>query len=119
MGIHKGYVADAGYGSDGEETQVDIIHEDQDIRTVSIKEALQKREFGSRSDFDDPTEAFELREIRLRPRGQWRKQCRPQGTVIVSPKGQYIQKAADEIHNRTRTVRKTRARMAGDTAISN
>ena len=35
---------------------------------------------------------------------------------IVSPKGQYIQKAADEIHNRTRTGRKTRARMTNDKA---
>ena len=41
MGVHKGYVADAGYDSDEGETQVGIIYEDQDIRTVNITEALK------------------------------------------------------------------------------
>ena len=53
-GIHKGYVADAGYDSDEGETLIDIIYEDQDIRTVSITEALQKREFKRKEDTNDP-----------------------------------------------------------------
>ena len=40
MGIHKGYIADVGYDSEDDETQIDIIYEDQDIRTVRAIEAL-------------------------------------------------------------------------------
>ena len=111
-------VADVGYNSDDDETQMDIIYEDQDIRTVNIKEALQKREFKSTGSNSDPAEAFELRKIRLRSRkqGAWKKQSRPQGTAMVSPKGQTIQKAVGEIHNRNRTGKKTRARVANTKA---
>ena len=35
---------------------------------------------------------------------------------MVSPKGQSIQKAVDEIHNRSRAAKKTRARVANDKA---
>ena len=81
---------------------------------MNITEAFQKREFKSTGSNSDPAEAFELRKIRLRSRkqGAWKKQSRPQGTAMVSPKGQTIQKAVDEIHNRNRTGKKTRARVA-------
>ena len=58
MGIHKGYVADAGYDSEEGETLVDIIYEDQDIRTVSITEAFQQRELKPKGNTNDLTEAM-------------------------------------------------------------
>ena len=114
MGIHKGYVADAGYDSEEGETLVDIIYEDQDIRTVSITEAFQRRASKPKGDTNDLTEAFELRKIRLksRKRGLWGKQHRTKETITVSPKGQAIQLAAKEIHNRSKGGRNTRARAA-------
>ena len=114
MGIHKGYVADAGYDSEEGETLIDIIYEDQDIRTVSITEAFQQRELKPKGSTNDLTEAFELRKIRLKPRkrGLWGKQHRTKETITVSPKGQSIQLAVKEIHNRSKGERNTRARAA-------
>ena len=118
MGLHKGYVADAGYDSEEGETQIDIIYEDQDIRTVSIKGALQKREFKSAGSSSDPTEAFELKKIRLKPRkqGAWKKQRRLQGTAMVSPTVQSTQTAIEEIHNRSAPGKKTRTSIANTKA---
>ena len=78
----------------------------------------QKREFKPKEGSDDPEGAFELRKIRLMPRtrGLRKKQHRTKETVMVSPRGQAIQKAVDEIHNRSRAVKKTRARVANDKA---
>ena len=114
VGAHKGYVADAGYDSEEEETQVDIIYEDQDIRTVSIKEALQKREFQLGGNSEDPSETFELRKIMVRPRKSraWKKRHRPPEITVISPKGQSIQNAVVEIQNRKQSGRNTRARAA-------
>ena len=44
------------------------------------------------------------------------KHHRTTETVMVSPRGQAVQKAVDEIHNRSRAVKKTRARVANDKA---
>ena len=105
---------DAGYDSEEKETQVDIIYEDQDIRTVSIKEALQKREFQLDGNSEDPSETFELRKIRVRPRKSrvWKKRHRPPEVTVISPKGQSIQNAVVEIQNRKQSGRNTRARAA-------
>ena len=114
MGIHKGYVADAGYDSEEGETLIDIIYEDQDIRTVSITEAFQQRELKPKGSTNDLTEAFELRKIRLKPRkrGLWGKQHSTKETITISPQGQAIQLAVTEIHNRSKGERNTRARAA-------
>ena len=66
--------------------------------------------------FGYPAELATLIRLRSRKQGAWKKQSRPQGTVIVSPKGQPIQKAVDEIHNRKNTGKKTRARVANTKA---
>ena len=91
---------------------LDIIYEDQDTRTVSVKEALQKREFQLDGNSEGPSETFELRKIRVRPRKSrvWKKRHRPPEVTVISPKGQSVQNAVVEIQNRNQSGRNTRAR---------
>ena len=114
MGTHKGYIADVGYDSEGEETQIDIIYEDQDIRTIGAIEALQQRELHPKGGGCDFEETFALKKIRLRPKkqGNWKGRTKNYNATLVSPTGYAVQAAAAEIRNRTNTRRKTRAREA-------
>ena len=114
MGIHKGYIADVGYDSAEDETQIDIIYEDQDIRTISAIEALQQRELHPKGGECDLEEAFALKKIRLRPKKQdsWKRRTQNHNTTLVSPAGYAVQTEAAEIRNRTNKGRKTRAQVA-------
>ena len=114
MGIHKGYIADVGYDSGEDETQIDIIYEDQDIRTVRAIEALQQRELHPKGRECDYGETFSLNKIRLRPKkqGNWKKRTRHHNNTIVSPTGDAVQAAKTEIRNRASTGRRTRASVA-------
>ena len=114
MGIHKGYIADVGYDSAEDETQIDIIYEDEDIRTVRAIEALQQRELHPEGGECDYEETFSLKKIRLRPKkqGNWKKGTRHHNNTIVSPTGDAVQAAKTEIRNRASTGRRTRASVA-------
>ena len=108
------YIADVGYDSGEDETQIDIIYEDQDIRTVRVIEALQQRELHPKGRECDYGETFSLNKIRLRPKkqGNWKKRTRHHNNTIVSPTGDAVQAAKTEIRNRASTGRRTRASVA-------
>ena len=111
MGIHKGYIADVGYNSDDNETQMDIIYEDQDIRTTSVSEIMNQRELRPKGEDCDPEEAFTLKKIRPRPRGHngRKRQNNNQGATLVSPNGRAIHIALAQTRSRQNTGKKTRA----------
>ena len=90
LGTHKGYIADVGYDSGDEETQIDIIYEDQDLETTTVTDALQKRSFHQEGGNWEPDRNFELVPIKIRPRqpGGYRKTNKKERDyTIVSPAG--------------------------------
>ena len=115
LGVHKGYIADAGYDSENDETQVDVIYEDGDIRTVAIVEILQQREFQPPGADEGKNGAFPL--IKIQPRSKkrnsaWACNRKKRPNTMVSPQGSPTQLAVTEARSRGNLNRKTRATIA-------
>ena len=123
LGTHKGYIADVGYDSEDEETQIDIIYEDQDVETTTVAEALQKRSFHQEGRCREPDRTFELVPIKLRPRkpGGFRKTNKKERDyIIVSPTGKGAEAPIQAKKKQRRKGRKTRssAKQGGRSATS-
>ena len=116
--MHKGYVADAGYDSDDEATQIDVIYEGGDLRTVNVGEALLQREFQTPGGDSVPSSPFELRKMQLRPKRPAAGAChkRAKLSTTILPKGIPMHLAASEVNSRRKHNRKTRAATAGSKA---
>ena len=114
LGIHKGYIADAGYDSEEGEAQIDVIYEDGDVRTVAIATALRQRALQPPGVNEDSASAFALKKMQLRPKqkGAWARNRKKRLHTIVAPQGIPMHIAAAEACSRGTHNRKTRAAVA-------
>ena len=114
LGIHKGYIADAGYDSEDGETQIDVIYEDGDVRTVAVAKALRQRELQAPDVNRDSASTFALKKIQLKPKqkGAWARNRKKRPHTIVVPQGIPIHIAAAEARSRGTHNRKTRTAVA-------
>ena len=119
LGTHKGYVADVGYDSGDEETQIDIIYEDQDIGAMPIATALEARSFTKKGRAEiNYTENFDLIPIQVRPKRpgghkfkkaqQMRTRVSPIGPGLRKPDGARPIEKKQGRQTRSTTVRSVR-----------